>query len=299
MIKKQLGVVIGRFQVSELHSGHLKLIKKVFNDSDRVVIFIGVRDGEYSNKDPMSFEVRKCMLEEEFKDKEGLMDILKLEDRREDDTWSKEIDAILLKKYDKYEITLYGSRDSFIPYYSGKFKTKEIRQEPGVLSGTEMRKEISENPIKSIDFRKGIIYANQIRYPVVYQVTDVAVLSKDGTKVLLGRKDKCLKFQFFGGYVDPTDTSLDFAAKREVEEEAGGIVTGAYKYICSTIVDDFRYWGQRDKIMTIFFSTEYISGEPIARDDIVEVKWFNISELLDVLPEYHYNLGKELIKKIK
>jgi bifunctional NMN adenylyltransferase/nudix hydrolase len=92
--------------------------------------------------------------------------------------------------------------------------------------------------------------------------------------LLLGKKFKTdERIRFPGGFVDPTDESLEMAAKREIMEEAPGIATeGPMIYVGSTLVNDWRYRGQ-DRIMTSLFHTEYTWGHTKAGDDLAEVAW--------------------------
>ena len=53
------------------------------------------------------------------------------------------------------------------------------------------------------------------------------------------------------------------------------------EYISSRKVNDWRYRGTSDGIMTTFFKGYYQEGEGIACDDIFEVRWFYIQELKD------------------
>ena len=289
--QKTVSVVIGRFQVAELHLGHKSLIDIANRESDDLLILIGCREGEFTNKDPFDFEMRKQMIQNDYPQ----ATIKSIFDTLSDDQWSKNVDEIIDELHPESRVILFGSRDSFIPYYLGKHLTQEIKhREFNDLSGSQERNYIKDNPTNSVDFRKGVIYANQVRFPVAYQTTDVAVLNKEKTKVILGRKPGNKYFQFIGGFVDPTDDSLEMAAEREVVEEVGGIKTKNYQYIKSARMNDLRYQGQRDQIMTIFFAAEYVSGEPVADDDIEEVQWFDVSDIESVLASYHQEIGKSL-----
>ncbi|MDQ3111047.1 MAG: NUDIX domain-containing protein [Bacteroidota bacterium] len=117
----------------------------------------------------------------------------------------------------------------------------------------------------------------QKRYPTVFATVDV-VIERDG-KLLLGRKAHQEKFRFVGGFADPAlDNSYEDAAKREAKEETSLIVSGV-KYLGSTRIDDPRYRGTPDCIITHLFFAEKWEGTPIASDDIAELKWFSRSEL--------------------
>jgi bifunctional NMN adenylyltransferase/nudix hydrolase len=91
----------------------------------------------------------------------------------------------------------------------------------------------------------------------------------------LARKPEEKKWRFIGGFSDPRSTSLEVDAKREVTEEAS-IEVDDITYLGSTLIDDWRYRGEQDKIKTAFFVAKYIYGKPEGADDIAEVKWVPI-----------------------
>lgn len=125
------------------------------------------------------------------------------------------------------------------------------------------------------------------RYPTVFATVDVVI--RKGEKLLLGRKVHQSKFRFVGGFADPAlDNSYEDAAKREAKEETGIIVTGV-KYLGSARIDDPRYRGTPDCIITHLFEAVEWSGEPVASDDIAELKWFDIMNLTqeNFMDEHH------------
>lgn len=201
------------------------------------------------------------------------------------------------------DFKLYGSRDSFIPFYKGKFETVDL-PEHGDYNATEIREKYADKVLESQDFRSGILYAVNNQYTKVYPTVDVAVFRNDRTEVLLGMKPNNKKWRFIGGYVDVTDTCYEDAAKRELTEEAGQLEVGTMTYEKSMLVDDWRYRSEQDKITTTLFSCDYIYGNPVAQDDIMQVGWFKINELekmidnSEMTPE-HLELFSFIISKYK
>ena len=125
------------------------------------------------------------------------------------------------------------------------------------------------------------------RYPTVFATVDVVI--RKGDKLLLGRKSHQSKFRFVGGFADPAfDNSYEDAAKREAKEETG-IDVQSVKYLGSTRIDDPRYRNTPDCIITHLFEATEWSGEPVASDDIAELKWFDRNELRasDFVDEHH------------
>jgi bifunctional NMN adenylyltransferase/nudix hydrolase len=262
---------------------------------------LGLSEVRNTKKNPLDFNARKQMLLEEFPKDD--LEIHYINDVKSDEEWSKNLDEQIAKHLNPgQKITLYGSRDSFLQYYTGKNKTVELESDT-FISGTEMRKTISAKTIASADFRAGVIYSTQSRYPTAYQTVDIAIFNEDMTKILLGRKPKETKHRFIGGFSDPRSLSLEIDAKREVHEETGIDEVSEPVYIGSTIIEDWRYpQDGDDRIKTAFFWVKMLWGRPQASDDIAEVKWFEIDNLFknykDLIVKEHWVLVEMLIKNM-
>ena len=291
-IKPQVdvGIIVGRFQLHKLHEAHRKLINTVISNHPRVIIFLGLSEVRNTKKNPLDFNARKQMLLEEFPDSD--LEIHYISDCKSDEEWSKNLDDQIGKFLNPgQKPLLYGSRDSFIKSYHGKFPTTELESDT-FISATEVRKSISAKTIASPEFRAGVIYSTQSRYPTAFQTVDVAIFNEDNTKILLGKKPKEDKHRFIGGFSDPNSNSLEEDAKREVMEETGLNELSDPVYIGSAKISDWRYSSGDDCIKTAFFSVNLLWGRPQASDDISEVKWFDIKELLEnyknlIVPEHH------------
>lgn len=309
----KIGVIIGRFQVHELHPAHKDLINKVIDTHPKVIVFLGVSPVLCSRRNPLDFVTRKEMLNAEYGSK--ISAILPIHDNRSDDKWSAEIDKRIKEVFPTGSAILYGSRDSFLPHYKGQFTTKEFETKV-YFSGTEVRHNVAQEIIASPDFRAGAIYAVYNQYPVVYSCVDVAIVrntvkpsiehaefSTDDligqTEILLGRKPNEDKYRFIGGFVDIKDKDDYAACRREAFEETGATVE-PYDFVMSMQVDDWRYKNEKDKkIMTRLYLAKYISGPIAPADDIAEIKWFNITESFhdNIVPE-HIPLINALLEKI-
>lgn len=288
----QHGVIIGRFQTPELHSEHIKLIQYVLDRHEKVILFLGISPTLANKKHPMDFITRKYMIEEQF----GIskLIIMPLSDNKSDEIWSKQLDSKIKEVFPLGSVTIYGSRDSFIPYYKGVNKTLELQPDVFV-SATDIRELASKKVISSPEFRAGIIYSVYNQFPVVYSTVDIAIIKDD--EILLGQKLGENEWRFIGGFVDNTDESDEAAAKREALEETG-LEVADLEYICSMPVNDWRYRRIKDRsIMTRFFKAKYIFGCPTPQDDINALKWFKLTpELENILVEEHKKLFKKLIK---
>jgi bifunctional NMN adenylyltransferase/nudix hydrolase len=271
--KYDIGVIIGRFQLHELHKAHCDVIESVMSNHKKVILFLGVTQVIGSSSNPLDFASRKAMIQEKYPQ----LIILALPDKRSNEEWSKNLDTRIREVFQIGTPLLYGSRDSFIPHYKGQFSTAELEQEI-YISGTEVRKQISEEIKSSKEWRAGVIYSNYNKYPISYQTVDVAVFNEDDTRLLLAKKPGEDKYRFIGGFVDPRDKSIEQAAIREFHEEAGGAEISITEYIGSFRVDDWRYRGERDKIMTILYKAKYIFGHLEPSDDVSELRFFDKSD---------------------
>lgn len=277
-----VGVIVGRFQVHELHEGHRNLIQYVCDQHEKVIILLGVSPLWGTLQNPLDFEARKQMISEEFPQ----VNILYVKDQHDDDLWSRKLDAQVRGLLTPSQTAvLYGSRDSFIPYYSGKFPARELEGSP-VLSGSAVRRKIQAASTRpSPEFRAGAIWAASTRYPTAFTTVDVAILR--GDELLLGRKINEPKLRFVGGFSDPSSPSFEADAKREVAEETG-LEVADVRYVGSRLVDDWRYRGEVDKIKTILFTARYVFGQPRAADDLFAVEWKRLDLLTpnDLMPEH-------------
>ncbi len=265
-----VGVIVGRFQVNELHEAHIDLITSVTNKHDRVLVFLGNSIIRNTTSNPLDYRARRAMIADKFPN----VEIHYINDNPSDLAWSKNLDKLISEQLMPLQtVTLYGSRDSFLKGYSGKYNTCEL-EATTFISGTEVRRRVSNNYPASSDYRAGMIAATAYRYPTAFQCVDIAVVN-DKQEVLLARKPDEKKWRFIGGFSDPRTSSLEEDAKREVQEEAG-IEVEIISYLGSTLIDDWRYRGEQDKIKTALFLAKYIFGKPEGADDIAEVKWVPI-----------------------
>lgn len=300
-------VIIGRFQVDSLTGGHRWLIDSAMKKrkADNLVFLLGISPLSYTDNNPLTAVIRKRMLHATYPN--CLVEFLY--DNPSDIDWSAQVDRILLQYKNP---VLFGSRDCFISHYHGKYKFVEIKEIP-TLSATNRREFLGSRYIHNKSFRAGIIHATQNRFPTAHPTVDIAVLKQHtttyadsfspievNTYLLLGRKAGRTKYCFIGGFVDPSDSCLEVAAGRELSEEVPGLSTHELKYIGSTKIDDFRYKGTKDGIITSLFVTYMLGGNTWAGDDIEETKWFDVANFdMNILSEYHHPLFEMLKKHLK
>lgn len=302
----EVGVIVVRMQVPTLHTVHRGLIQKVCNNHKKVIIFLGVPIVEQTFRNPLDFASRKAMIQSEFPD----VTILPVRDQRDNKVWSRTLDQKISEPFGNRKSLLYGSRDSFIPFYHGRHQTVELIGNNDEISGTTIRDNVSKEIINSPDFRKGVIYANYGRYPVIMPCADIVVYNPVDKTILLGRKPAEDIFRFVGGHVEVTDESYEHAALKELSEETGGglsVCESAKEltYICSGKIDDWRHSKESSEIFSTLFLATRMSGIAVGDDDLAEVKWFKVKDVIkdgfaehNIVPE-HIPFFVELVTYLK
>ncbi len=288
--QKTVGVVIGRFQLANLHEGHKHLIDTVKSKNDEICILLGSSGGAPTKRNPLPFSIRKEMIQDLYKDAK----VFEIVDSK--NKWSENVDKILKKNFKNKNIRLYGSRDSFSKWYFGEFPFVYVK-EMHDISGTEIRNS-NILPKEKESFRLGMIESHKVRYPISYQTADIVLFDEKKSKIVLGQKEDVKTWFFPGGFVDPSDLSLEDSAKRELSEEVVNIETkDDVKYLGSIRVNDHRYRNEEDKIMTSLFLIKYKSGKIKAGDDLKRVKWFSLKEAKEVISDTHTPLLNMLLEK--
>jgi bifunctional NMN adenylyltransferase/nudix hydrolase len=269
--RTDIGVLVGRFQVPELHAAHRELIAMVAGWHKKFLLVLGCAPVLSTRRNPLDFQARKLMINAYCAE----LPVVPLMDCADDIEWSRELDRRVREVFPVGTVTLYGGRDSFIPHYHGQFPCQEV--EPSTYqSGTADRHLASLEVKGTADWRAGVVYAAYNRYPQALPTVDVAVLrtSVEGRReILLARKPGERGFRLIGGFVDPADPSLEAAARREVMEEAH-IEVSPPRYLGSHRVDDWRYRQEVDQIITSLFVADFTFGAIQPDDDIEELRWF-------------------------
>lgn len=293
-----VGVLVGRFQVHDLHDGHRALIDSVRQRHKKVLILLGSTPGlMVTRNNPLDYPTRALMLQQAYPD----VLTAPLKDMPDDRDWSLELDQRVREVFANESVLLYGSRDAFVPFYRGAFPVVEL-QATQRLSGTQVRQAISHEVRASQEFRRGVVYAAYNRHLVSFQAVDAAIVRGGGAEVLLARKRHDLEgcWRFVGGFVDPQhDQSLEDAVRREVAEEAGGVGIGAVRYLGSARIADWRYRREQDSILSAFFLVPFVHGQPHAADDVHQVQWFARDQFADRLIPEHRVLGRLLLTHLE
>ena len=206
------------------------------------------------------------------------------------DSWS-----VWPSKGKKMDVTVYVPKEMLPARDYVRGRTYRIPKEPAPVVWKKPDWRGTGSIDEPIAYRLGAWHACKAQYPHAYQTVDIALLSEDESGIWLGRKDNELEWRFFGGFTDPADASLEDAASRELlEETAIQVSHNDLHYISSMRVDDWRYRGQNDKIITAFFMAHELLGkEPVPCDDIAEIKYFELADITQKLfvPEHWHLYG--------
>ncbi len=277
-----VGVIVGRFQSPVLHDGYLEVITTVANAHPRVIIYLGLSPLKFTKKNPLDYGCRRAMIEERFPG----VEVYYIDDVGNNEKWSRKLDEQIRKAVGPdLKVVLYGSRDSFINSYTGKYPTVELVPSK-IVSATEYRKAAGIKALKSADFRMGIVHAVENQDVKVVPAVDLAIIDYDKKQLLLARKPNEDFLRFVGGKIDAEkDKSAEGACVREGKEETGLDLT-VEGYVGSALVDDWKYRSERDKIMAWLYVMRYTGGNPEAMDDIEYVTWKKFGEIseADLMP---------------
>src|ERR1035441_2289698 len=271
----EVGVIVARFQSPILHEGHKEILDAVRANHPRVIVFLRLSPLKCTFHNTYDFSIRKAMIEEMYHD----VEVLYIDDIGNNDLWSKNLDRQIAKTVGpNLKVVLYGSRDSFINGYMGRYPTIELFPSK-YISASEIRKRIGIKPKNSQEFREGVVYAVQNQFPSFKATVDLAIIDYDKRRLLLAQKPNQDLLQFVGGFTDVfKDKSAEDAARREGKKETG-LELLLEGYIGSALIDDWSYRREQDKIMAFFYVMRYQGGEPVAEDDIKYVAWKNFGEL--------------------
>ena len=279
-----VGVIVGRFQAPFLHEGHREILDQVTKTHPRVLIFLGLSPLKCSVNNPLDFSARKAMIEATYPN----VELLYIEDVGNNELWSKNLDRQISKAVGpNLKVVLYGSRDSFINGYIGRYSTIELIPSK-IISASEIRRQVGIKSKSTQEFREGVVWAVENQFPSFKATVDLGIVDYDNKRLLMGQKPNEDLIRFIGGFTDPAkDKSAEDACVREGREETSLELT-VEGYIGSALVNDWRYRREVDKIMTFFYVMRYQGGNPVPRDDIKSLSWKKFGEITeaDVVPSH-------------
>lgn len=266
-----IGGLVVRMQVDDMHTGHKDLIEHVLVNHDNVVLFLGIPEDENTKKNPLDFATRADMIRQDYPD----LQVFPIRDQCDNFLWSKILDNEIVKPFGNKSAVLYGSRDSFIPFYKGKYPTIELESTVDI-SGTEIRERAARKHRKTADFRAGVIFGIHSKKDVVYSDMEI-ITYNDQKQILMYKKPNEHGWFFFSGFTNKKDESIEKAATRVFSENAGiNCSIGTPRYLFSQKMDNWRYRGGTDSILGQTFLAPYKFGFVSTSDTIVAVEWIDI-----------------------
>lgn len=309
-MNNKVGIIIGRFQTPELTPAHVLLFREALDNHDTVVVFVGVRDTPATDRNPLSFYMRKNIITRQF----PTVTVIPLSDCPTDEEWSKNLDRYINTVSSMRGAVIYHGRDSFASHYKGKYELYEVKMpEFTEVSATETRKQIGMTLENHPMFHKGVIHALQNLPPRIYMTVDIAllrnisVMDEEDYEILLGKKAGMTQWILPGGFIDGKEDPM-VAAKRELFEETGCIVESCetgdivntkLELVGAFIVDDWRTRGEtKVSNMTLLYKGYTASREAKANDDLEEVRWFNLQSVKNQMTTLVHPIHHKLIEAI-
>ncbi len=267
------GVVIARFQGAYLHGGHVEVLNRAHNENDRLIVMLGVSPVKGDSDDPLDFETRRLMVARDY----STATIVPLPGHASNAVWSKNLDSRIRELVPFDTVKLYCGRGGFKPKYSGQFEVIEI-DAVECQSGTEQRVSLGKTPLATEEFRHGVIYGLENRYPQSIPVVDIAVVKEilERKFVLMAERPGVSGRRFPGGYVDFTDPSYEAAATRELLEETGMVAQKIPTYVTSMHIPDKRYDGRRaSRLVTTLYKLDGndVSQSGVRDGELINFKW--------------------------
>lgn len=291
MSKRELGVIIARFQTPALTQGHLYMLEQAATRVNRTLVLLGVGPVPFTKKNPLEFTLRRGMLIDWWANKylwHKELEVLPLYDCPTDEEWASNVDKSIELININGSATVFSGPDGAAPTYARAGGKWPIEVFDCMQGGHATAVRYGIEPKRSEDFRAGVIYAVERRFNNPLPVVDVVI--RDGDQVLLGHKKiDGDKWRLIGGFADADDISLEAAVRREVREETG-LEISEPMYVGSAHVDDWRFRAGPETILTSVFSCQRIFGAPVPNDDIDDLRWFRRDEITVVIHPVHAEL---------
>lgn len=140
-MKSRTSVVVGRFQTTYLHEGHIALLNKAYIESDNdLIVILAITPDTPSLKNPFSTSVRECMIYQTIADYK-VRTFATIKDYDSDHVWSHHLDIIIDSLTYNREVSIYHSRDSINGHYFGKYPLVEVKSK-SKISSTRIRDQL-------------------------------------------------------------------------------------------------------------------------------------------------------------
>lgn len=294
MSKRHLGVVLARFQTPILTPAHRYLLEQVATRSSWVLLMLGTARVPLTKRNPLDYTIRYRMVEEWWESQypNGPQCIIvPMPDCPTNEEWATRTDQMISAVSLGAEATIYCGPDGAGPVYAaggGRHPVEVLDSAGGHAS--RVRAELL--PRYTEDFRAGVIYGVERRLHGPFMTVDAIirkVQAPENLYLLARKREDGGLWRLVGGFVDLNDASLERACTREVREETGLEVSRPV-YIGSLPVNDWRYRGGPETIMTTLFEMDWVFGAERASDDIDLCSWHRFPEIAGKLHPVHQPL---------
>lgn len=260
------------------------MVKTVIDQHQFTAMYLSTSPIPGNREQPLSYVMRRMMVHEHFPS----LFIAPLIDMARQTKWVEKVETMIRESFPLLSVHIYGSADVVDMYknHGGRIPVSPL-EGPDPTAAIANARTIMPN---SVDFRKGVFYATNHRFRHVVSTVDGAILK--GDMVLLGRKPHEDEWRFMGGFTEPTsETDEEDLSREAIEEFNIKVKPEDWYYLGRVAVKDWRVVGTGDAIRTGFYVAFEYEGEPVAGDDLAEVKWVNIAlDARDVplVPEHHH-----------
>jgi len=287
---------------------HTTIVRLMDEHPNGFYILLPVKRFPVSAVSPLDFKMRETMIHERFPN----VKVLPVPDQKYPENRIAALEEAMASVGVEESIKLYCD-----PEFAELYNAHSTKWTAGFLDWSFKVIENAMRDISTFDanwseteaFRRGMVYAMAKQYPISWFAVDIAItrtltsdlqgilLEKPKVQVLLGRKPGEKNWRFPGGFKDRSDDGLEPAVFREANEETNSDLLTTATYIGSKNVNDWRYRGERDGVTTAFFHVAYYGKtEPVAGDDLEEIKWFDADTLSFDLMEGEHKILLTMLK---
>lgn len=150
MHKFKCGLYLGRFQ--PLHTGHTSIIDRMLDECAKVIIAVGSAQESGTERNPLSFEFRKRLIEETYRDRLDDIIIIPINDREtysDDSSWGDHLLKQVVEQAKLWPFVVYEGEESVNEHWYDDVGITVIKvpRSHMPISGTELRNVIMKNDV--------------------------------------------------------------------------------------------------------------------------------------------------------
>ena len=286
-----VGVVVGRFQIDNLHPGHINLLNRVTNLHGRnTIVFVG--RGSDPQKYQLDFETVKRMILSRF----PAVTVASIYDRNNSELWSRDLDELIESFFPNKRAVLYGGRDSFLEEYKGRFEKVTISAF-GSFSSTDRRSEIVRAGSQDDAlFRRGVIYGVASLPASMIPYFLLAVTRNGSSEVVLVRETSSHNWGLPAERLDPEKDTDDRAALRRIliGRVAVDVSIEDPLYITSAVWRLREYRKSRNSAFATLFAAGLKQGEFCGIRESECCRWFPVDDIERVIDDSQRHFARVL-----